>query len=93
MKGDFMKTYSEKINKLDKDIQNLCEKAKKLVKRADSQVDYMDYEHDIDEAIQLVEKAAKLDKKKRKYIVKQVKHEKNDLITRFIMDIRAKRQI
>lgn len=88
-----MKTYSEKINKLDKDIQNLCEKAKMLVKRADSQVDYMDYEHDIDEAIQLVEKAAKLDKKKRKYIVKQVKHEKNDLITRFIMDIRAKRQI
>ena len=88
-----MKTYSEKINKLDKDIQNLCEKAKMLVKRADSQVDYMDYEHDIDEAIQLVEKAAKLDKKKRKYIVKQVKHEKNDLITNFIMDIRTKQPI
>ena len=88
-----MKTYSEKINKLDKDIQNLCEKAKMLTKRADSQVDYMDYEKDIDEAIQLVEKAAKLDKKKRKYIVKQVKHEKNDLIARFIMDIRSKRPV
>ena len=88
-----MKNYSEKINKLDKDIQNLCEKAKMLVKRADSQVDYMDYERDIDEAIWLVEKAAKLDKKKRKYIVKQVKNEKDNLITQFIMDIRSKQPI
>lgn len=85
-----MKTYSEKINKLDKDIQDLCGKAKMLVKRADSQADYMDYERDIDEAIRLVEKAAKLDKKKRKYIVKQVKQEKDNIITQFIMDIRTK---
>lgn len=88
-----MKNYSEKINKLDEDIQNLCGKAKMLVKRADSQADYMDYERDIDEAIRLVEKAAKLDKKKRKYIAKQVKQEKDNIIAHFIMDIRTKKTV
>lgn len=92
-KGDFMKNYSEEINKLDKDIRDLCEKAKMLVERADSQADFVDYEHDIDEAIRLVSNASKLDKKKRKYIIKQVKHEKDNLIAHFIMDIQSKRPI
>lgn len=83
-----MKDYSEKIEELGKQINDLLAKAMTLTSEADDYVEEFDiWELKIDESIRLVEKASKLDKKRQKYVIKQIKQQRKNLYGELIKDI------